>query len=507
MSEFYNQGAVPLDSGAYIPRRFEAEVFNDVVAGRWVLLLGPRQHGKTSGLVRLAKQCRDRGFLTATVDLQALPPCPDFRLLLRAVADQIARSRGVAVALPRPEEDGQIVNWLEAAFPPAETPILLVIDEAASIENADFRNAFYGQIRQISSARATAARDAFVARVRFVFAGTFRPETLVQERNSPFNVCQSVPTDDVTVDQARTLATAVNPNFVGFVEEAHRVLNGQPFLLQTVFQETARRMDAQPELAFRECLENMPQLVSQHLEGIFSKIVGNAALAQKVGQMVRAGEFDVIPADSDCHYLQVLGLAKRQGAKLVFRNQLYARTAAGSAQIPQPAPGGVNHGTVFGIPKSDFSKVKNPALQEICYSSYDGATKAHCSGHFRLALTGFGSAMESLLLSFLMQQTAANLATAVQTACAQRDQTKHVRFNNFETAADPKTWRLVNLINAARQLRVGVNSTDPSHALREWRNLVHPAAAMQGDPSEGRLAPESAAASAHFAMLLRDMPA
>ncbi len=30
MSDFYNQGAVPLDSAAYIPRGFEQKVFDEI---------------------------------------------------------------------------------------------------------------------------------------------------------------------------------------------------------------------------------------------------------------------------------------------------------------------------------------------------------------------------------------------------------------------------------------------------------------------------------------------
>ncbi len=505
MSDFYNQGAVPLASPAYIPRKFETDIFQEVSTGKWVLLLGPRQHGKSTGLVRLAAKFRNAGLLTALVDLQGLPPCASFPQLLGCFADQIGRSVASAIPRPKTEDQGNVVAWLDAAFPPGGPPVVVIIDEAASIENTEFRNAFYGQIRQISSERAFAPAGAIATRIRFVFAGTFRPETLVQEHNSPFNVCQSIETDDVTCEQAKTLADSVRPEFGVFVAKAHAALNGQPFLLQTVFQETSRRTEMPLESAFNEALDNMQQVAGPHLEGIFSKVVGNPGLAQKVAAMVREGQTDLVPADSDCAFLQILGLAKRQGSKLVFRNSLYAYVAKVCSQIAAMPAQQSALTAVFGIPKTDLALMKDDDLRAICFSAYDGAAKAHSYGSYRLALTGFGSAMESLLLDLLISLPPGELQTAINATATERDNSKKVKFSSYETATDPKTWRLVNMINVVRKVRVAANALEPSHALREWRNLVHPAVAMQQFADESKLAPESVAASALFAILLRNM--
>jgi predicted AAA+ superfamily ATPase len=45
------QGPVPLGHESYIERPFELKLIRELQAGRWVLFLGPRQHGKTSALV------------------------------------------------------------------------------------------------------------------------------------------------------------------------------------------------------------------------------------------------------------------------------------------------------------------------------------------------------------------------------------------------------------------------------------------------------------------------
>ena len=330
MSEFYNQGAVPLSSKAYIPRAFEEAVFQESCAGRWVLLLGPRQHGKTTGLVRLNGKFREAGLTAALVDLQGLPPCGSFPELLRGVADQIRRAMGRDAPRPRAEDQGDLAAWLEGLFPPGGPPVVVIINEAGSIENPQFRNSFYGQIRQLSSLRAYAKPEAIAVRIRFVFAGTFRPETLVLEQNSPFNVCQTIETEDIPLDKAKALATQVDAAMGQFVERAYAIVGGQPFLLQTAFQETSRRSEVPPEAAFTEALEKLPQLAAAHLEGIFSKIIVSPVLVAKVARMVHEGATEFLPADSDCSFLQVLGLARREGPNLVFRNSFYAANAKAS---------------------------------------------------------------------------------------------------------------------------------------------------------------------------------
>src|SRR5688572_23169352 len=73
MSGFIVGGVVPADSTAYIERPFEQACLSHLAAGDWVTLLGPRQHGKTSALVRLQQRLNDEGIDAALIDLQAFP--------------------------------------------------------------------------------------------------------------------------------------------------------------------------------------------------------------------------------------------------------------------------------------------------------------------------------------------------------------------------------------------------------------------------------------------------
>src|SRR4030095_11038243 len=108
-------------------------------------------------------------------------------------------------------------------------------------------------------------------------------------------------------------------------------------------------------------------------------------------------------------------------------------------------------------------------------------------GNYRLALTGFGSAMEAMLIDFLIGQNTTALQTAVSAALSDPDAARKARFTRYETQTDPKTWRFVNLINVEKKVRIAGTYPEPSHALRDWRNLVHPAVAMQQFVDQSKL--------------------
>ena len=88
------QGPVPLGDKSYIERPFERRLVQELTTGRWVLLLGPRQHGKTSALVRVRSQLTDAGLRAALVDLQRAPPLQSFRDFVRWFCWLVARDSG-----------------------------------------------------------------------------------------------------------------------------------------------------------------------------------------------------------------------------------------------------------------------------------------------------------------------------------------------------------------------------------------------------------------------------
>ena len=85
---------------------------------------------------------------------------------------------------------------------------------------------------------------------------------------------------------------------------------------------------------------------------------------------------------------------------LTFRNQLYEHSARTMVQIPAAgaqAQGVAGNGAVYDYPENAFDFIIDPQLREIAFAAQSGAVVCHRAGSYRLALAGFGVALEAAL--------------------------------------------------------------------------------------------------------------
>lgn len=487
------QGPVPLNDNSYIERPFELNLLRELTAGRWSLLLGPRQHGKTSALLRIKSVLADGGFLTALVDLQSAPPLENYDAFIGWVCKSICGQVGTAIFVPIANQD--LGATLATILPAGNAPVAVLIDEASNIRDVAWRNAFYGQLRAISSRRAFADASDYSARLRFVFAGTFRPETLIDEANSPFNVCERFNTDDLSENNVIYLANHVLGDGNDEVGRAiFSEVGGQPFLVQKLLNRLERT--ANPLEILSAEIDELRLGDSDHVANLFGKVLAEPKLASIAARMVSEGAAPMEAADPDFRYMQVLGIARRSDGMLVFRNDLYSRIAATSPQLGGRADADIR-APMFALPVGTFGKVQNAELREIAWSMHSGTVAAYRSACYRLALAGFGGSLEAILLDLMLGQSVADL-----TQIAQRG---GCRFQQQERQQDPKTWRLVNLIKAAH-LVSGSRPIEPPQALREWRNQIHPSVAMRDYRLDALFEPEARLAAVFHEIALRDLP-
>jgi hypothetical protein len=391
---------------------------------------------------------------------------------------------------------------LLAGLPSGNLPVIILVDEASNVKDPDWRNAFYGQLRSISNRRADAAPEDGASRLRLLFSGTFHPDTLIDLENSPFNTCERVDTDDLSED-------AVCGMFVRELGEgqdrlgklAYEAVGGQPFLIQKLLAASSNAENMEEGLS--AALDKMRHGQIDHVTHLFSRIIANPKLARIVGDMAANGSVPNEPADEAYQYLQVLGIAKRDGENLIFRNRLYAEIAQSSVQLrPEVAAGDQLEIGFVALKEEAFSFVQDTAYREIALSSYNGAAGAINKGSYRLALVGFGVALEAILIDWLIQKAPVELANALAAAQATHGQNL---LNNFENAGDASTWRLVNLIRVAREMNGIVGPLDIPESLREMRNLIHPKKMKQRNLSEVQLKPEAITASGQISTVMRDI--
>ncbi|MBB4841183.1 hypothetical protein HNP52_004280 [Sphingomonas kyeonggiensis] len=484
-------GPVPVDDDFYSERPFEGDLIGNVQAGRWVLLLGPRQHGKTSALIRLKRKLLDVGTRVASVDLQTLPPVTTYGELVAWFANRVAAEFGVSASI---EAVDDVCEALAVAVPDGKAPIVILVDEASNIGNEDWRNSFYGQIRWIATASGDVPDDHVAKRLRFVFSGTFRVEKLVAEANSPFNTCEVLDTTDLSEADILTLVEKAEiANSESVAEHIFSQVGGQPFLVQRLIDDVSGAEDI--ETTLQGSLDQLRSGRPEHVRHLFRKILAEEALVRIVGQVVQEGSIPFAPGDDDQNYLIVLGVMKIEAHRLIFRNALYRHVASVSPQItlaPQVSGGAIS--VLFSIPSAAFAGMANVELREIAFSAQAGAVGSHHGGGNRLALAGYGTALEAFILDFLLAKSPAEIATA---------HAARIHGTN-QSATDPSNWSLANLMRGARAV-AQQNNLDIPENLREWRNLVHPKLALNNYKTDDQFVPEVVAASALLAMVLRDL--
>jgi hypothetical protein len=422
VTQFHTRGPVPLDSGSYIDRTFEQNVERFMLQRRWVLLLGPRQHGKTSALFRVKKRLVENGFSCTYIDLQALPPHSTYRDLLRWFAERVARELETHREGPlSPEDSDDLLSWLATVIEADGKPVAIIVDEASGISNDAWRNSFFGQLRAIANASATAQPGALERRLQFTFSGTFRPEALVDQTNSPFNVCEPVQVEDLTEDEVWSLARTVfgedeNEDLGG---QTFRKVGGQPYLVQSLLACASEADPAGRAAAIEAEFDRLQLEGNDHLDSLFEKVFREPRLREIVAQVADAGAVQNEPANNDFRFLVTLGLLKREGARLVFRNTLYEEISRKSPQLrPQQATTAIQPIHLFHQPDSTFDFIRDDRPREIVMSAHAGAINAYQSGNYRLCLVAFGMALEAILIAWLEQHSLAERKAAVAAARA-----------------------------------------------------------------------------------------
>ncbi len=491
---FY-QGPIPIGDESYVEREAVGNVSNELLSQRWVLLLGPRQHGKTTALIRIRKTISDAGVYCVYIDLQQQPPIDSYSGFVNWFSRRIAEQLGTTFEHSEGLDD--LHTAINQILPAGTSRIVVLVDEASNIPRDDWRNSFFGQLRGLSSARAFAADTDASKRLTFLFSGTFRPETLIDAANSPFNVCERIETIDLTIDEVRGLAATTLGEEQGVQAAADAIFSavgGQPYLVQRLL---GKAIGSENMLtAISQALDELKSGQTDHIANLFSRYLAESKLAELVSTLAADGHLANSPADPDYSFLCTGGIAKRSGAQIVFRNSIYEEVARTSPQIGNNIAA-VGRAPVFPLPPTSFSKVNNVQLREIAVSAQQGAVASYNGGSNRLALAGYGCSIEAILIDYLSGKTEQERNNAGQQAGCHLDR----RWENYGDAA---SLRLVNLVKIANQL-LGSNAQVPD-ALRDWRNLIHPSVATQNYMSDEALDPEVRVAAASHEIFLRDLP-
>ncbi len=499
MSEFVLGGAIPLESPVYQHREFEDACVGHLAASRWVLLLGPRQHGKTSALVRLQARLVDEGFRVALVDMQTYAgpaTAEDYATFIRWFVVRVASGLSLPIPAAGEVEALDLEASLAAALASSEGDLVVLIDEASAVPTP-VRTRFFAQLRALFNARAFNGPGAWMRRMNILFAGTFRPESVIEDDNSPFNVSTVVYTADLSEDDAISMVSAATGSgeFADLAKRAHALVGGQPYLLQRILEVVTGAAPGEESLhLFESIASDLRNGRDRHIPALFERVIAETGGVEALKML--ADSPDGIPENATPPFdiLPVLGVAKLAGGRLLVANELYRQAALASPQINPTAPA-INFVALAHQTGAAFDVMKDPTLRQVTWDAYSAGVDSANAGHFRFALAGFGAAYEALVADFVE-----NVLTAVErtTATVGVQQSGKALSNNVDD------WTFQSMTEVAHNSKkLPTVKAALSDTVRQWRNLIHPKNAAKNFQPDKDFGPEVNVAVAAVEKLLQ----
>ncbi len=309
-------GALPPDTPLYVERDADARVATALARRESiVLLIGPRETGKSSLAARALARAGRGGTLTlhtdfqslARADLESAPAL--YRALTEQLADQVARS---PLALPPPTSLPLAAATAAAAAAAACAPSLLLerfvqsgvlarapqgvvwcLDSVDRLfECPGVRDDFFALLRSWHEKRAypSAANRAW-QHLSLVVACATEARLYIRDLNqSPFNVGVRVELGDFDPAQAARLHTLCrtldgdDPSDSAARAALYELLGGHPYLTRRALAWLAEGENTGDVTAFLASADRDDGPLGSHLRRLAEPIVSDPALSEAVGQ-------------------------------------------------------------------------------------------------------------------------------------------------------------------------------------------------------------------------------
>ncbi len=333
---FKTQGPLSEDRAhLYVEREEDGRVGTCVRRGDYVSLMGARQMGKTSLLLRLRRQLLDEGHVPIYVDLspgKGEGREPWYGYFGTAVQDHV---RPIVPDLSIPPMRNQFDFRAALRQIPTELEggrrIVFLLDEVGAVPSP-VAEPFFSTIRAIFSERAFFPE---FKRCVFVMAGTFIPDELIRDPDvSPFNIARHVYMSDADLagieDLVRNLEAAGSAVPHKAVERVYYWTDGHLYFTQRLCSVLKER---QPPVLSEQSVDEAAHAVTsdENVARIYEKLDhdGEARRALQRRVLSRRRPFGDGPlrfnrASSLVARLELLGAVKCDAAgNCVVRNRIY----------------------------------------------------------------------------------------------------------------------------------------------------------------------------------------
>ena len=354
MTEFYTiGGTLPHNSPAYVERQADRDLKTALSAGEFAYVLTSRQMGKSSLMVRTARNLRKEGLQVAVLDCTAvgqnLIPEQWYNGLLLGVGRQLDIEDELDAYWTQNQKLSPVQRWFGAlqtiALQKISTRLVVFIDEIDAVKSLPFHtDEFFAAIRECYNRR---IYEPNLRRLAFCLLGVTTPDQLIADPDAtPFHIGRRVQLHDFTKTEAQPLSQGMitpNQNRNDSTALLDRILywtHGHPYLTQKLCQKIAQQIrpnnnpPPNPSTIVDSACEALfltPRAREQDDNLLFvrEKLLRNAqdlsAALQRYNQVRQGEEILDDETDETNNHLLLSGIVRVKAKRLVVRNRIYHR--------------------------------------------------------------------------------------------------------------------------------------------------------------------------------------
>ena len=383
-------GLIDEDAIIYIERPAEQEALAHLRSMNYVLVIEPRQQGKTSLINHLMRHPVLNDMNLVYVDVTTLDRsteeswyqslCPR---ILRQLRDFIPRDEEVII----PHHNTgwrQFLSEIALRAAEAHRRFVIALDEIGAVTFPGTTE-FFSVLRDIYNSRQ--AEDEF-KQLTFWLVGAFHPRDLIEDdKISPFNIAQRVRLPDFTLAQVSELVSKgpwSNEQAATLAQRIHYWTDGQPYLTQLLcsYLETkAGPTEVDISIERLRCEDE------NHLPPLLERLSSDKKLWEYVSKIQSGERIKFYPRENRRQaQLELLGVLKADAdGYCTVRNQIYQQSLRGEIiksvdpieETEQPKRLTPHTATIRQLLTDAFD---DEDLSALCYDYFRAAYKRFSSG-------------------------------------------------------------------------------------------------------------------------------
>ncbi len=333
-------GTVQAGGGIYIKRQADDELLDLCRNGELAFILSSRQVGKSSLMVRTARQLECEGIRSVIIDLSGIGvtvSADEWYLgILSEIDNTLELKTDVFTWWAQNAQLGptlRLTNFFrKVLLEEVEGRVVLFFDEIDSTLSLSFADDFFAALRAAYNARSVSAE---FGRLSFVLVGVATPGDLISDsKRTPFNIGRRVELNDFTLEEALPLAQGLGGQPEQALGWVLAWTGGHPYLTQRLCAHFSQSREAPTEesvaLAVERLFTGEQGQQDNNLQFVRDMLVRRAPDVRKVltaYREIRAGR----PVADDERslpksHLKISGLVRREDGRLALRNRIYAST-------------------------------------------------------------------------------------------------------------------------------------------------------------------------------------